>query len=220
VPLIVFDLDGTLVDSRQDLAFAVNRTLAELGARPLPEPEVTGMVGEGARLLVDRALASAGVPPGEAPRALERFLEVYDEHLLDHTRAYDGIGGLLERVHGLARLAVLTNKPTRASRRVLAGLGIESYFTRVIGGDNEFGRKPDPRALLHLVETAEADRRQTLLVGDSRIDLETARNAAVPCCLVRWGFGFPPDGVAPEIPTADVPATVAEIFETLLRRGQ
>jgi phosphoglycolate phosphatase len=188
--LIVFDLDGTLVDSRRDLADATNAMLSELGARPLPEAEVIAMVGEGAQVLVERALAATGRPAAEVPRALDRFLAIYETHLLDHTRPYHGVPELLAHLAGVARLAVLTNKPTHASTRLLEGLGLSQYFEEIVGGDGGYPRKPDPAALLRLMETSRTTRRRTILVGDSAVDLETARNAGVPCCLVRYGFGF------------------------------
>jgi phosphoglycolate phosphatase len=187
---VVFDLDGTLVDSRQDLANSVNAMLGEFGRAPLPEAEVTGMVGEGARVLVERALAARGIDETAAPECLRRFLALYDERLLDHTRAYEGIPELLDALHGRAVLTVLTNKPGAASRRILKGLDLSRFFEAVIGGDSEHPRKPDPAALLRLIERFGATRDATLMVGDSPIDLETAQNAGVRACLVRYGFGF------------------------------
>jgi phosphoglycolate phosphatase len=188
--LIVFDLDGTLVDSRTDLASAVNALIEELGGARLPVQAVADMVGEGAGVLVRRALRAASlskVPVG----ALERFLELYDERLLDDTRPYGGTAETLELVaaRGLP-MAVLTNKPGRATERVLEGLGLRRYFQDVIGGDAPFGRKPDPGGLLHLVQTADATPATTLLVGDSRVDLETARRGGTRICLARYGFGY------------------------------
>lgn len=218
--LIVFDLDGTLVDSRKDLAFAVNHMLATLGADPLPDAAVTSMVGEGARVLVDRALESAGLPLSDSPRALALFLESYEAHLLDETRPYEGVPAVLAALHEVAHLAVLTNKPARASRRILAGLEIQRYFADVIGGDGELGRKPDARGLLHLIAAARESRGRTMMIGDSRIDLETARNAGVACCLARWGFGFPQTGLAPDVPVADRPDAVMGIVGRLLRKDR
>lgn len=220
VPLIVFDLDGTLVDSRRDLATAVNLMLNELGAAPLAEAEVTSMVGEGARVLVERALEASGRRGQDAPRALSRFLEIYDKHLLDRTRPYDGVPELLGQLRGVADLAVLTNKPTRASVRVLAGLGLNDYFVEVIGGDSEFPRKPDPAALLHLARICHTGRDQAVMVGDSRIDLETARAAGVGCCLVRYGFGFPKNALPDDVLIAESPQAVATLCLRVLHRAQ
>lgn len=218
--LVVFDLDGTLVDSRKDLATAVNGMLLEYGSSPLPEADVTRMVGEGARVLVDRAMAAAGLPAAEAPRALDRFLALYDAHLLDHTRPYEGVLNLLEQLDGLANLAVLTNKPHRATTRVLEGLGLRRYFIEVIGGDQDLPRKPDPAGLLALVERCGAARDETLMIGDSRVDLETARKAGVACCLVRYGFGFPDGTLPPGVLIAETPAAVAELCAKSLHRAR
>ena len=188
--LVVFDLDGTLIDSRKDLADAVNALLVELGRPLLTEAAVAGMVGEGARVLIDRALAATGADPALAPAALPRFLALYDERLLDHTVPYAEIPELLSDLHGRVRLAVLTNKPGAATVRILEGLKLARYFEEVIGGDAAFPRKPDPAALLHLMDRFGATPSETALVGDSPIDLDTARNAGVFACLARYGFGF------------------------------
>lgn len=189
VRLVVFDLDGTLVDSRRDLADSVNALLAELGRAPLAETVVAAMVGEGARLLVNRALEARGLV-ADRPGALERFLELYDERLLVHTRAYDGIPETLEAMAGRVMMAVLTNKPREATRRILEGLDLHSHFIEVVAGDGPFPRKPDPASLRHVIETAKTTAAQTVLVGDSRVDLETAERAGTRIALARYGFGF------------------------------
>jgi len=188
--LIVFDLDGTLIDSRQDLADSANALIAERGGAPLPVDSVTAMVGEGAALLVRRALAAAGLPP-DVDTALPRFLELYDQRLLAHTRVYPGTVEALDTIARGATLAVLTNKPQRPTETILAGLNLDVYFAHVIGGDSAFGRKPDPAGLRHLIATVDSSREETILVGDSAIDLRTARAARVRVCLVKYGFGFP-----------------------------
>src|SRR6266498_1730045 len=132
--LIVFDLDGTLVDSSLDLATAVNALLQDFGGAPIPTVEVAGMVGDGAAVLVRRALAARGLDP-ETPDALERFLAHYDPHLLDNTRPYPGIVETLDKLSSRAALAVLTNKPARATELMLDGLGLRRYFRDAIGGD-------------------------------------------------------------------------------------
>ena len=187
--LIVFDLDGTLIDSRQDLADAANALIVERGGSPLPVDAVTGMVGEGAALLVRRALTAAGLEP-DPDHTLPRFLELYDERLLAHTRLYPGTADALEALCPEATLAVLTNKPQRPTETILRGLGIHRYFPYVVGGDTAFGRKPDPAGLRHLIVEAKSSAEQTVLVGDSAIDLRTARAAGVRMCLVTYGFGF------------------------------
>jgi phosphoglycolate phosphatase len=186
--LIAFDLDGTLVDSRRDLADSANQLIEELGGHTLTEEQIGGMVGEGAALLVRRALQASGC--GERAHALERFLEIYDERLLNHTRVYDGVVDVLLQARGRARLTVLTNKPTKPTERILAALGLRDLFDDVIGGDGPHRRKPDPAGLRAMMSAANTEPERTMLVGDSGIDLETARRAATSCCLVSYGFGF------------------------------
>jgi phosphoglycolate phosphatase len=188
--LFVFDLDGTLVDSRRDIADAANALLVSCGAAPMPEERIGGMVGEGAATLVARAFKASGV---ERPAdALSRYLAFYDERLLNHTRPYEGIPALLEALGTRAALAVLTNKPLASTRRILDGLDLARHFPpdAVLGGDGPFARKPDPAALLHLVAHAGASAEATMMVGDSAIDWRTARAAGTRVCLARYGFGF------------------------------
>jgi phosphoglycolate phosphatase len=186
--LIAFDLDGTLVDSLRDLADSANQLVTELGGHPVPEMEIGRMVGEGAAVLVRRALRYAGV--GDVPGALPRFREIYDLRLLRHTHPYPGIPEALHVARDLARLAVVTNKPIGPSERILDALELRSLFDTVIGGDGAFPRKPEPASLLALMEDAAAAPSTTLLVGDSAIDHETAQRAAVRCCLASYGFGY------------------------------
>ena len=200
--LIVFDLDGTLVDSRRDLAESANAILAECGCGPLAEEAISRMVGDGAATLVARAFAAAGcVKP---PDALERFLSIYNRRLLKFTRPYPGIPEALAALAARAQLAVLTNKPLHATRDILDGLDLASHFPsdRVVGGDGPFPRKPDPAGLLHLVGAANRRPADSVLVGDSVIDWRTARAADVQICVARYGFGF--DGFPTEVIGADV----------------
>ncbi|MBI2189099.1 MAG: HAD-IA family hydrolase [Acidobacteria bacterium] len=218
--LIVFDLDGTLVDSRRDLADAANQLIVELGGRPLAEEAIGAMVGEGAALLVQRALAASGLEP--RADALPRFLKIYDERLLDHTRVYDGIPEVVRIARRHARVAVLTNKPGRASERILAGLGIRELFDEIVVGDGPLPRKPDPAALVAMMERAGATGDRTLLVGDSAIDHETARRAAVRLCLATWGFGyaaFPPERLTGEEWIARDPWQLAAVIERFALSG-
>ena len=186
--LIAFDLDGTLVESRRDLADSANDLIAELGGRPLAIEAVAGMVGEGAGVLVRRVLDAAGI--GDVSGALPRFLEIYDTRLLNHTFVYDGIPEALALARRHAVVSVLTNKPIAASERILRALGLRDLFDDVIGGDGPHARKPDPAALVAMMARAGAEPANTLLVGDSTIDHETARRASARCCLVTYGFGF------------------------------
>ncbi|MBI4265072.1 MAG: HAD-IA family hydrolase [Acidobacteria bacterium] len=186
--LIAFDLDGTLIDSRRDLTDSANQLLTELGGRPLSEEAIGRMIGEGARLLVQRTLAASGLENG--PGTLARFLEIYDTRLLNHTRPYDGIVDVVRLAGQHARVVVLTNKGARPSERLLEGLGMRDLFEEVVGGDGPLPRKPDPSGLLALMDRAGASAPHTLLIGDSPIDHETARRAGVRCCLAAYGFGF------------------------------
>lgn len=187
--LIVFDLDGTLIDSRRDLADAANALIVEHGGAPLAETDIGRMVGEGARVLVERALTAAGL--SVVPGSLARFLELYDERLLNTTRVYEGIPAVLQTLmSGGCRLAVLTNKPSAPSERILEALGLTTWVKVTIGGDAEFPKKPDPAALQHLMRTFDAGPGRTVMVGDSWIDHETARRAGTKACVARYGFGF------------------------------
>jgi phosphoglycolate phosphatase len=186
--LIAFDLDGTLIDSRRDLADAANALIVELGGAPLTEEAIGRMVGEGAALLVRRALDAAGV--GDPPGGVARFLELYDARLLNHTRLYDGIADVVATARRYGRVVVLTNKPIQPSERILSALGVRDLFDELVGGDSPHPRKPDPEALLALMARAGASAERTLLVGDSAIDLETAQRAGCRCCLAAFGFGY------------------------------
>jgi phosphoglycolate phosphatase len=206
--LIVFDLDGTLVDSRRDLTDSANAVLVAYGADPLGEELIGRMVGEGAATLIARAFAASGHDlPADA---LDRFLAIYDERLLRHTRPYPRMPDVLAELQARARLAVLTNKPLRATRRILDGLDLARYFSAedVVGGDGPFPRKPDPTGLRHLIASAGATAGETALVGDSMIDWRTARNGGVRLYLAGYGFGsegFPVDKLADDEMIVDQP---------------
>jgi phosphoglycolate phosphatase len=185
---VVFDLDGTLVDSRLDLAAAVNVTRERMALPPLPVDAVAAMVGEGARTLLHRALPDSVA--GEAfETALALFLDLYYERCLDATPAYPGIPELLAALSPRLPLAVLTNKPERHSRRILDGLGLAAHVGLLIGGDTLPARKPDPAGLLHIAAHWNTTPERLLLVGDSDVDVATARAAGTQLALVAWGFG-------------------------------
>lgn len=186
--LIVFDLDGTIVDSRRDLADSVNGVIVGMGGTALPVDAIVRMVGEGASVLVRRALAAASLP--DTPWALARFLEIYDAHLLDHTRPYPGMAEVVRAARRRARVALLTNKPRGPSIRILEAFGLLDLFDEVHGGDGPYGRKPDPSALLALMDAAGAMPDHTWMVGDSAVDHQTALRAGARCCLAGFGFGF------------------------------
>jgi phosphoglycolate phosphatase len=186
--LLVFDLDGTLVDSLGDLVAAVNDLVSRYGGRELSPLEVARMVGEGAGVLVGRAIASSGAAV-EPREALPLFLDIYDRLLPGTTRPYPGIPEVLDGVDPSVPLAVLTNKPTDATRKILDELGLAPRFRHVIGGDGPHRRKPNPDGLLHLASTAGSGPATTLLVGDSHVDVETAHAAGTRVCVARYGFG-------------------------------
>lgn len=186
--LVVFDLDGTLIDSSRDLAESTNELLETYGAPELPFEVVIGFVGEGAKVLVQRALARAQVDAPES-EALDRFRTIYDRRLLNHTRPYDGIAQVVQWAAGVAPLAVLTNKPGAPTGRLLEALGLAPHFRWVVGGDAAFPRKPDPAALRYLMEQAGVTPEQTIVVGDSMVDIRTARNAGVRVVVALYGFG-------------------------------
>ena len=210
--LAVFDLDGTLIDSRRDLSDAANALVQELGGRPLTVGEVTGMVGEGAAVLVRRALSAAGLDPLH-PRALDRFLELYAGCLTVHTRVYDGIVQALSALAdgGLA-LAVLTNKPQAHTEAILDRLGLGRFFVHVVGGDTAAGRKPDPAGLLQIVKRAGTAPARSILVGDSPIDVATARRAGTRACLARYGFGYRAEEDDGTVPAADAPSGIPDLI--------
>lgn len=192
--IIVLDLDGTLIDSARDLAESISEMVEGYGAAPLPMSEVVEMVGEGAPILVRRALKRAGLNP-QPDEALARFMKIYDRRLMDHTVPYDGIAESLAVAMRRGPLAVLTNKPLGPSIGILEALGLRGFFSRVIGGDSEYGRKPDPAGLLSLQALAPGD--QVVMVGDSPADWKAAEAAKVPFVFARYGFGAAKFGAAP-----------------------
>jgi phosphoglycolate phosphatase len=187
--LLVFDLDGTLVDSIHDLAEAASDLSEAWGGARFGDEAVCRMVGEGAAILVERVMARAGhgEPP---PGALEQFLELYDQRMFDTTRAYPGVADTLRALADTHAMALLTNKPEDSARKVLAHCGLDGLFAHMVFGDGEFGRKPDPAGLRWLMKRHRASAKRTILVGDSEVDLATARAGGVRICLARYGFGF------------------------------
>lgn len=184
---VLFDLDGTLADTSRDLAAAANHVREARGLPNLSIDAVCAFVGEGARRLVERVLPPA--PSAEIDDALQTFLAYYARHLLDETTLYPGIETLLS-VLGRAGVAcsVLSNKPARFCHAVLDGLGVGSRFAAVVGGESLPTRKPHPGGVEYLQAVAGGDREDMLLVGDSRVDQETAVAARVDFCGVTWGF--------------------------------
>ena len=197
IEAVVFDLDGTLIDSAPDLRTAVNRMLAEKGRRGLDLGAVTAMVGDGVHKLVERALAATGdgaPAAGEIARATRRFIGLYEGHGAVLTRAYAGAVEALKclRDEGYA-LGICTNKPHGATCEILAALDLEGYFSAVLGGDSLDGvRKPDPRHLLAAVERLGATRENAVMVGDNENDVAAARGAGIPMIAVAFGYAKVP----------------------------
>jgi phosphoglycolate phosphatase len=187
VRALIFDLDGTLIDSKQDLIRSVNAMLAEMGRETLHEDTISGYIGHGAPKLVGRALGDAATEE-EGERALKFFLAHYEEHKLDSTRAYPGVPEALEELREFP-MAVLTNKPVRVSRRILEGLELAKYFQAVYGGNSFETKKPDPLGAKKILEEFGAVAGEALMIGDSEVDVQTARNAGTLAAAVNYGFG-------------------------------
>ena len=191
IKLVVFDLDGTLIDSEYDLAASVNAMLRQYGRNDLPLEVIKTYIGDGAPMLVRRAL---GDPQDESflQEALLFFLSYYREHKLDSTYAYDGIPRVLDQIshhNGDARkLAILTNKPVRPARDIMAGLRLAQYFFVIYGGNSFETKKPDPLGVRTIMQEAGATAQESVMVGDSEVDILTARNAGMWSIGVNYGF--------------------------------
>jgi phosphoglycolate phosphatase len=194
---LVFDLDGTLIDSKLDLALSIDATLKHMGRPSLPHELIYSYVGNGAAVLVRRALGDT-VTDAEAEQGHRFFLAYYREHMLDNTVTYPGVRQAL-RALGHHPMAVLTNKPVRFSEKILEGLGIARYFRCVYGGNSFETKKPDPEGINTILRAFAIEPRQAMLVGDSEVDVRTARNAGTWACGVSYGLGLeglradPPD---------------------------
>jgi len=191
IKLLIFDLDGTLIDSRQDLVNSVNAALRSLGRDELPSDEIAAMVGDGAPVLVRRALGDT-VDEGLVRRGLEFFLSYYREHKLDYTRLYDGIPEALEVLQGSnsARrvMSVLTNKPVNPSRAIVDALGIADKFVSVYGGNSFETKKPDPLGIHTILAETGVRAEEAVMIGDSAVDILTGRAAGTWTCGVTYGF--------------------------------
>lgn len=197
--LLIFDLDGTLIDSRLDLANSVNATRAAFGRGPLPHEVIYSYVGNGAPVLIQRAMGpEAG--DDEVREALEYFLDYYRNHAVEETELYPGVRQSLEKLRDAgAKLSVLTNKPVRISNVIMEHFGLSAMMLRIYGGNSFEHKKPHRVGIDTLRLEAGAAESETWMVGDSYVDVQTARNAGVQCCGVRYGFQpetfreFPPD---------------------------
>jgi phosphoglycolate phosphatase len=187
--LVVFDLDGTLIDSAPDMHRAVNLMLDDLGCAPLTLPDIRSMVGDGASALIARALAARQCVSADPAKALSDFLAHYEADPTNVTRTFAGVAETLERLRSIGlTLAVCTNKPSRLTGMILERLGIDHYFARVVAGDSMPFRKPDPRALMEVVDGFGTAKEATLMVGDSEVDAATAHAASVPFALMTYGY--------------------------------
>jgi phosphoglycolate phosphatase len=217
IQLVIFDLDGTLIDSRLDLVHSVNATLRHMKRPELPDDVIASYVGDGAPALIRRALGDEADDEKLVRSGLEYFLTYYREHKLDHTHLYDGILAALVTLqnsqNGLQRkMAVLSNKPVNPSRAIVEALGLGKFFARVYGGNSFATKKPDPEGAQTILRELGIAAQETLVVGDSGVDVLTGRNAGTWTCGVTYGFAphtlhdTPPDVVL------DQPAELAELF--------
>lgn len=197
IRLLIFDLDGTLIDSRLDLVYSVNATLEHLGRAPLAHEVIESYVGNGVAALVHRALGP-GAFEEQVKHAQEFFLDYYRAHMLDNTVLYPGVREALEALGGRS-MAVLTNKPVRFSEEILKGLDAARYFRFVYGGNSFSCKKPDPVGVQTLLRDLGASVNEAMMIGDSAVDVRTARNAGIWSCGVSYGLGLesmradPPD---------------------------
>jgi phosphoglycolate phosphatase len=188
--LFIFDLDGTLIDSQADIASAINLGLAKMNLQSLSIPRVADFIGDGMQKLVERALLeTTGREPGsaETQRLITLFGEEYERHLLDQTRLYPHVREALMALSS-AKLAVVSNKPERFSRRILEGLGIAPMFRIILGGDSTHTRKPDPTGILKAIEICETSPSKSMMVGDSPVDIAAGKAAGTFTCGVLGGF--------------------------------
>jgi phosphoglycolate phosphatase len=184
---LIFDLDGTLIDSQLDLIRSVNAMLHELGREQLHEDTISGYIGHGAPQLVGRALGQAATEQ-ERERALKFFLAYYEDHKMDSTCAYPGVPEALQQLAAFP-MAILTNKPVRISVRILEELGLAKYFRAVYGGNSFATKKPDPLGAQKILREFGAAPAEAILIGDSEVDVQTARNAGTLAAAVNYGFG-------------------------------
>jgi len=214
IKLVIFDLDGTLIDSRLDLINSVNAMLRHFKHPELPGEVVASYVGDGAPMLVRRAL---GDPDDEKffKNALEFFLAYYREHKLDHTRVYEGIPEALRLIQANGserKMAVLSNKPVNPSRAIVQALGLAEFFVQVYGGNSFETKKPDPLGVETLLRETGTTRENAMIVGDSSIDVLTGRNAGIATCGVRYGFAPHTLCEVPPDVTVASPRELGELF--------
>jgi phosphoglycolate phosphatase len=187
VRALIFDLDGTLIDSKLDLIHSVNAMLGEMNRPQLAAETISGYIGHGAPQLVARALGGTATEE-ELKHALQFFLGYYEEHKMDNTCAYPGVPETLAQLSNMP-MAVLTNKPERISVRILNSLGLAKYFRAIYGGNSFESKKPDPFGANKILQELGVGAREALIVGDSEVDVQTARNAGTQAAAVNYGFG-------------------------------
>jgi len=215
IKLLIFDLDGTLIDSRLDLIHSVNAMLRHLGRTDLPGDVIASYVGDGAPTLIRRAL---GDPRDESviKAGLEHFLTYYRAHKLDHTHVYGGVKEMLTVLHNSnsihRQMAVLSNKPVIPSRAIVEALGLAGFFTHIYGGNSFSTKKPDPKGAQTILKETRMRPEETLMVGDSSVDVITGRNAGLWTCGVTYGFAPHTLCEAPPDVTIDKPHELAELF--------
>jgi phosphoglycolate phosphatase len=197
VRVLIFDLDGTLIDSKVDLIHSVNAMLVETGRARLSAEVISGYIGHGAPVLVARALG-ANATEQERAHALQFFLSYYEAHKLDNTCAYPGVANTLDELaQRELPMAVLTNKPVRISQRILDALGLAKYFRSIYGGNSFETKKPDPLGANTILGELGAGPHESVIVGDSEVDVQTARNAGTMAVAVNYGFGMYDRGMYP-----------------------
>lgn len=207
--MLVFDLDGTLVDSLSDLADSVNFVLARYTIGPLPMSSIRDFVGNGAPELLRRSFRLAGIEQ-HWQEALPEYLGYYQEHCLSKTRLYPGIREMLERLSNRVTSAVLTNKPSASTNYILESLQVREFFKMIAAADNSPARKPDPRGLQSIMNQLQIPPLHTLMVGDSEVDMETGRRAGAWTCAAAWGMK------SDEIRHADITASRPEELEHII----
>ncbi len=216
IQLVIFDLDGTLIDSRLDLVHSVNATLRHMKRPELPDDVIASYVGDGAPALIGRALGSEAGDEKLVRSGLDYFLSYYREHKLDHTHLYDGILealAALQNHNGRPRkMAVLTNKPVHPSRAIVEALGLGGFFSRVYGGNSFPTKKPDPEGAQAILREMGTGPQEAMIVGDSGVDVRTGRNAGTWTCGVTYGFAPHTLHDPPPHVLLDQPSELAELF--------
>jgi phosphoglycolate phosphatase len=217
IKLVIFDLDGTLIDSRLDLVHSVNAALRHIGRPALPDDVIASYVGDGAPILIQRALGGEAVADEIVRQGLQFFLSYYREHKLDHTTVYDGVKQALAKIQRASngaprRLAVLSNKPVVPSRAIIEALGLSPFFTQIYGGNSFATKKPDPEGARKLLEEYAVRPEEAAIVGDSHVDIETGHNAGLWTIGVTYGFApHTLEDATPDV-LVDTPQELAEVL--------